>query len=105
MKRSDEIRRDRGDEAASLRRRVKELESEVAALRKNEEKYRLIADHSGDCLWVMDLATLRFTYVSPAVTRIYGSTVEETLAQSRFGCASAGVAGNGPEDPGGGTGA
>lgn len=82
MKRSDEIRRDRGDEAASPCRRAEELESEVVALRKNEEKYRLIAEHSGDCLWVMDLATLRFTYVSPAVTRIYGSTVEETLAQA-----------------------
>jgi diguanylate cyclase (GGDEF)-like protein/PAS domain S-box-containing protein len=81
MEGSNEIRRNMDDETASLRRRVSELESEVAALRKNEEKYRLIADHSGDCLWIMDLATLRFTYVSPAVTRIYGSTVEETLAQ------------------------
>jgi hypothetical protein len=37
-------------ETASLRRRAKDLESEVAALRKNKEKYRLIADHSGNCL-------------------------------------------------------
>ncbi len=73
---SNEIRRDTADKTASLRRRVKELESEVAALRKSEEKYRLIADHSGDCLWIMDLATLRFTYVSPAVARIYGSTAD-----------------------------
>ena len=29
----------------------------------------------------MDLLTLRFTYVSPAVMRIYGSTVEETLSR------------------------
>ena len=81
MEGSNEICTDTIDETASLRRRMKELESEVASLRKDEEKYRLIADHSGDCLWIMDLATLRFTYVSPAVARIYGSTVEETLAQ------------------------
>jgi diguanylate cyclase (GGDEF)-like protein/PAS domain S-box-containing protein len=82
MKGSNEIRGSMDGETVSLRRRVKELESEVAALSRDEEKYRLIADHSGDCLWIMDLATLRFTYVSPAVARIYGSTVEETLAQS-----------------------
>jgi hypothetical protein len=33
----------------------------------------------------MDLATLCFTYVSPAVTRIHGSTVEETPAQNVSG--------------------
>jgi diguanylate cyclase (GGDEF)-like protein/PAS domain S-box-containing protein len=77
----NEICTDAIDERASLRRRVKELENEVAALRKSEEKFRLIADHCGDCLWIMDLATLHFTYVSPAVAAIYGATVEETLAQ------------------------
>jgi diguanylate cyclase (GGDEF)-like protein/PAS domain S-box-containing protein len=70
------------DTTASLRRRVMELEGEIAALRMSEQKYRLIADHCGDCLWIMDLATLRFTYVSPAVANIYGATVEETLTQS-----------------------
>jgi len=81
MEERNKILKDTADDAASPHRRVKELESEVAALRESEEKYRLIADHCGDCLWIMDLATLRFTYVSPAVARIYGATVEETLAQ------------------------
>jgi diguanylate cyclase (GGDEF)-like protein/PAS domain S-box-containing protein len=31
---------------------------------------------------MMDLATLRFTYVSPSVMKIYGSTPEETMAKS-----------------------
>jgi PAS domain-containing protein len=75
------IRKSTADGTASLHRRISELESEVAALRHGAEKYRLIADHCGDCLWIMDLATLRFTYVSPAVAQIYGATVEETLAQ------------------------
>jgi len=82
MDRSNEICTGTIDETAFLRRRVNELESEAAALRKNEEKYRLIVDHCGDCLWIMDLATLRFTYISPAVAQIYGATVEETMAQS-----------------------
>ena len=75
-------------EVEALRRRLAEREAEVSslrasvhALRKSEQKYRQIADHSGDCLWVMDLETLRFTYVSPSVTKIYGSTPEETMSQ------------------------
>lgn len=72
----------------TVRRRVAELEKELTALREhnrelreNEQKYRSIADHSGDCLWIMDLETLRFTYVSPSVIQLYGSTPEETMAQ------------------------
>jgi diguanylate cyclase (GGDEF)-like protein/PAS domain S-box-containing protein len=80
MKGRNESLKERADRSASLRQRVKELESEVSALRESEEKYRLITDYSGDCLWLMDLATLRFTYVSPAVAQIYGASVEETVA-------------------------
>ena len=75
-------------EVEPVRRRVAELEAELSALheinrelRENEQKYRSIADHSGDCLWIMDLETLRFTYVSPSVMQLYGSTPEETMAQ------------------------
>ena len=78
----------RSQKSEALCRRVAALEQEVADLRErneglseSERKYRLIADHSGDCLWVMDLATLRFTYVSPSVIQLYGSTPEETMAQ------------------------
>jgi diguanylate cyclase (GGDEF)-like protein/PAS domain S-box-containing protein len=81
MEVQNEIRKNTAEGTASMHQRVMELEGEVSALRKDKEKYRLIADHCGDCLWIMDLATLRFTYVSPAVALIYGATVEETLAQ------------------------
>lgn len=82
MEGRNEIIEEGADHEAFLRRRVTALEEEIAALRRSEAKYRLIADHCGDCLWIMDLATLRFTYVSPAVAQIYGATVEETLTQS-----------------------
>jgi diguanylate cyclase (GGDEF)-like protein/PAS domain S-box-containing protein len=80
MEGPEEIIGDGCDTTAALRRRVAELEGEIAVLRRSEQKYRLLADHCGDCLWIMDLATLRFTYVSPAVANIYGASVEETLA-------------------------
>ncbi len=82
MQRSKGIGKENYGDGCALLRKVKKLEAEIAAFRKNEEKHRMIAEHSGDCLWVMDLQTLRFTYVSPSVARIYGSTAEETVSQS-----------------------
>ncbi len=76
-------------EMKALRRRLAELEREVAGLRETErelrereEKYRLIAEHSGDNIWIVDLETLRFTYVSSSVFSIYGFTVGETIGKS-----------------------
>jgi diguanylate cyclase (GGDEF)-like protein/PAS domain S-box-containing protein len=71
------------DEAlAALQREMAELNVRLAGLAEREEKYRLVAEHSGDCLWMMDLATLRFTYVSPSVMQLYGATAEETLRKA-----------------------
>ena len=78
----------RNEEMKALHRRLADLEQENAGLRalekelrEKEQKYRLIAENSGDCLWTIDLATLRFTYVNPAVRQIYGFTPEETMGQ------------------------
>ncbi|MBN2602051.1 MAG: PAS domain S-box protein [Candidatus Marinimicrobia bacterium] len=48
------------------------------ALRESEEKFRLIADNSIDCLWQLD-TRLRFTYLSPALFRITGFQPEEWI--------------------------
>jgi PAS domain S-box-containing protein len=50
------------------------------ALRRSQERLESIAENSSDVIWVMDLQSGRFTYVSPAVTRVRGYTVEEVLA-------------------------
>ncbi len=51
------------------------------ALRASEEKYRLIADNMADTVWVMNM-NMRFTYVSPSVTRMYGAAVEDVQGQT-----------------------
>jgi two-component system, cell cycle sensor histidine kinase and response regulator CckA len=47
-------------------------------LRESERKYRLIAENMADTVWTMDM-NMRFTYVSPSVTRMYGAGPEEVM--------------------------
>jgi len=47
------------------------------ALREREEKYRLLADNITDNIWILDLDTLNFSYVSPSVVGITGYSAEE----------------------------
>ena len=51
------------------------------ALRASEARHRLLADHTTDMIWTMDV-TGRFTYVSPSVERLRGFTAEEVMAHS-----------------------
>ena len=46
-------------------------------LTKSEKQYRLLADNITDTIWVLDLHTLCFTYISPSVARITGYRADE----------------------------
>ena len=45
-------------------------------LKQGEEKYRLLADHMKDQVWIMDL-NLKITYISPSVEKLLGYTLNE----------------------------
>lgn len=47
-----------------------------AALQQSEEKYRFLAESIHDVIWSMDL-NFNFTYVSPAIEKFLGWTVED----------------------------
>ncbi len=52
-----------------------------ASLKKNEERYRFIAENIADIIWTMDM-NFKFTYISPSIYQQRGYTVEEGMEQS-----------------------
>jgi PAS domain S-box-containing protein len=51
------------------------------ALRLSERKYRLLANNINDVIWTVNIATQKFTYVSPSVEKLSGFTAEENMQQ------------------------
>jgi PAS domain S-box-containing protein len=49
-----------------------EQRSTQAALRASEARYRLISENTSDVIWLLDVETQRFTYVSPSVRKMCG---------------------------------
>ncbi len=54
---------------------------DVSEANRSARRYRLLADNSLDVIWTLDLESLRLSYVSPAIQRLRGLTVEEALAE------------------------
>jgi PAS domain S-box-containing protein len=57
------------------------LARDVTELNRSARRYRLLAENVQDVIWTLDLKTLRFSYVSPAIRKLRGLSVEEALAE------------------------
>ena len=44
-----------------------------------EKKHRIIADNLIDAIWSLDVATLKFDYITPSIERISGFTADEYI--------------------------
>ena len=63
--------------------RAENEEGVVAAkLVGSEARYRMLAENSHDVIWTLDIATRRYTYVSPSVTGMSGFLPEEIVGQA-----------------------
>ncbi len=61
-----------------LSRNIMERKKAEEALTKSEEKYRLLAEHTTDFIWLMDM-NFKNIYVSPSVLKRTGFTEEEMM--------------------------
>ena len=75
--RADEI----GVLSRHLDRMLDALEQQKELLRDSEAKYRFLANNTSDVIWVLNLETKRWVYVSPSVEKLRGYTAEEVMAQ------------------------
>lgn len=60
----------------------KKLLDSKLALQAIEEKYNIICQNTGDVIWLLDIKSFRFIYVSPSSSSLCGYTPEEILKQS-----------------------
>ena len=67
-------------ESAALAEIVIERSNAIEALKRSEERHRLLADHATDVIWTMDLSG-HFTYISPSAQKLTGFTVAELMHQ------------------------
>jgi len=65
-----------------LLRAENEEEAIAGKLMESEARYRMLAENSHDVIWTLDIASRRFTYVSPSIADMCGYFPEEIVGQS-----------------------
>jgi len=64
-----------------LEKEIAERKKVESSLRESEALYRLLTINANDIIFTLDL-DLRFTFISPSVTKLRGFTVEEAMSQT-----------------------
>ncbi|KAF1079684.1 MAG: hypothetical protein GQF41_3999 [Candidatus Rifleibacterium amylolyticum] len=48
-------------------------------IHNSDERYRFLSENINDIIWIFDVETKRYRYISPTLTRIFGYTPEELM--------------------------
>lgn len=54
----------------------------AAKLTESEARYRMLAENSHDVIWTLDIASRRYTYVSPSITDMCGYAPDEVVGRA-----------------------
>jgi len=54
----------------------------LGKLQASESRYRLLAENISDIIWTLSLDTMRFTYISPSVSKVLGLIPEDHYEQA-----------------------
>ncbi len=65
------------EKTRELTRLVADLDQANKRISQSEAHYRLLAENINDIIWILDIKTLKWTYVTPSIYKISGLTVEE----------------------------
>lgn len=65
-----------------LNREIKEKNIVESELKISEAKYKLLAENTVECIWLLNLSTMEYKYISPAITYLRGLTVEEAMKET-----------------------
>ena len=61
---------------------ISEYKTTEKKLKEIEKRYHLISENIGDVVWLLDINSSKFNYVSPSVYQLRGYTSQEVLSQS-----------------------
>lgn len=64
-----------------LGKQTQKIIESKSLLAASEEKYRLLADTTADVIWVFNINTEKFIYISPSIENLRGVTVKEAMAE------------------------
>jgi len=60
----------------------KKLLDSKQALQEIEERYNIISQNTGDVIWLLDVSSFKFIYISPSSENLWGYTPEEIFKRS-----------------------